>query len=101
MDAETIGAVALGAAVLACLWRLHRDMGMLRKDLGGGIRDLSDRVARVENRVLRARSALAGDGLKVVPEPAAGIIRRAQPAAGPAPCAPAPGPLPARAGTFS
>ncbi len=65
MDAETIGAVALGAAVLACLWHLHRDMGMLRKDLGGGIRDLSDRVARVEGM-------LAGARLKVALEPASG-----------------------------
>ena len=72
MDAETIGAVALGAAVLACLWRLHRDVGMLRKDLGGGIRDLSGRVSRVENRVARVEGLLAGARLKIVPEPASG-----------------------------
>ena len=72
MDAETISAFAFGAAVLAFLWNLHRNIGLLRKDLSGNISDLSDRVARVENQVSRVESMLAGASLKVVLEPASG-----------------------------
>ena len=94
MDAGTISTFAFGAAVLAFLWSLHRDigalrqgmnrdigalrqdmnrdMGILRKDLGRDISDLSDRETRVENRVSRVEGMLAGAGLKVVPDPASG-----------------------------
>ena len=83
MDAETVVALAFGIAILASLWNLRRDIGVLRKDLGqdiGNVREtlskdisgLRDRVSRVENRVSRVEGMLAGAGLKVVPDPASG-----------------------------
>ena len=90
MNADTIGFIAVGLAVLAFLWNLHRDMGILRQDMSrdigalrqdmnrdiGGLRqdisDLRDRVAGVENRVSRVEGMLAGAGLKINPEPASG-----------------------------
>lgn len=76
MSAETIAALAFGVTVLAFLWNLHRDMGVLRKDLSqdisnlrADIGDLRDRVSRVENRVSKVEGMLAGAGLKVVPDP--------------------------------
>ena len=86
MAADTIGFMAVGVAILAFLWTLHREIGSLRqemhrdlgemhRDLGemhrniGGLRkdmsDLSDRVSRVEGM-------LAGAGLKASFESAAG-----------------------------
>ena len=79
MAADTIGFMAVGMAILAFLWTLHRVIGALRqemhRDLGemhrniGGLRkdmsDLSDRVSRVEGM-------LAGAGLKASFESAAG-----------------------------
>ena len=84
MDAETIASWAFGIAVLAFLWNLHRDIGLLRKDmrrdishvredlgrdishvreaLGKDISDLRDRVSRVEGM-------LAGAGLKIGSDP--------------------------------
>ena len=82
MAADTIGFMAVGMAVLAFLWALHRELGALREDMNrdigalrqemrrdiGGLRedmsDLRDRVSRVEGM-------LAGAGLKVSPESAA------------------------------
>ena len=97
METETIASLAFGLTVLAFLWNLHRDMGILRKDLGqeisnvrkalgediSDLRDrvlrvedrvarVEDRVAGVENRVARVEGMLAGAGLKVAPEPASG-----------------------------
>ena len=79
MDAEAIASLAFGTTVLAFLWNLHRDIGLLRRELGRDINDLRDRVSRVEervssieNRVARVEGMLAGAGLKVAPEPASG-----------------------------
>ena len=79
MAADTIGFMAVGVAVLAFLWALHReigalrqemhrDIGEMRRDIGGlreGMSDLRGRVSRVEGM-------LAGAGLKASPESAAG-----------------------------
>ena len=79
MAADTIGFMAVGMAVLAFLWTLHReigalrqemhrDIGEMRRDIGGlreGMSDLRGRVSRVEGM-------LAGAGLKVSPESASG-----------------------------
>ena len=65
MDAETIASLAFGIAVLAFLWNLHRDIGLLRKDMSKDIGDLRDRVSRIEGM-------LAGAGLKVGSGPAPG-----------------------------
>ena len=54
MDAETIASLAFGAAVLAFLWSLHRDMGNLGRDIS----DLRARVSRIEGM-------LAGAGLRI------------------------------------
>lgn len=54
MDAEAIASLAFGTAVLAFLWSLHRDIGMLGKDIS----DLRDRVSRIEGM-------LAGAGLRI------------------------------------
>ena len=54
MDAETVASLAFGTAVLAFLWSLHRDIGMLGKDIS----DLRDRVSRIEGM-------LAGAGLRI------------------------------------
>ena len=72
MDAETVVSLAFGLTVLAFLWHLHRDIGLLRRELGRDISDLRDRVSRVENRVSRVEGMLAGAGLKIAPEPASG-----------------------------
>ena len=72
MGAETIASLAFGVTVLAFLWNLHRDIGLLRRELGRDISDLRDRVSRVENRVARVEGMLAGAGLKIAPEPASG-----------------------------
>ena len=61
MDAESITSLAFGIAVLAFLWNLHRDIGLLSKDIS----DLRDRVSRIEGM-------LAGAGLKIGPGPASG-----------------------------
>ena len=79
MAADTIGFMAVGLAILAFLWNLHKDIGALNRDIGalrqdmnrdiGGLRedisDLRDRVSRVEGM-------LAGAGLKINPEAASG-----------------------------
>ena len=54
MDAETIAASAFGITVLASLWNLRRDLGLLREDVSG----LRGRVSRIEGM-------LAGAGLKI------------------------------------
>ena len=54
MDTEAIASLAFAIAVLASLWNLHRDIGLLRKD----VCDLRGRVSRVEGM-------LVGAGLKI------------------------------------
>lgn len=61
MDAETIVSMAFGIAVLALLWNLHRDIGILGRDIS----DLRDRVSRIEGM-------LVGASLKVDPDPTSG-----------------------------
>lgn len=58
MDAETIAFFAFGITVLALLWNLHREMGILSEDLGRDMSDLRGQVSRVEGM-------LAGAGLKI------------------------------------
>ena len=65
MDAENIASLVFGVAVLAFLWNLHRDIGLLREDLSKDISDLRDRVSRIEGM-------LAGAGLKIGSDPASG-----------------------------
>ena len=83
MDAETVVTLAFWVAILASLWNLRRDIGVLRKDLGKDISnvhealskdigDLRDQASRVENRVAKVEGMLAGARLKVVPDPASG-----------------------------
>lgn len=59
------GLMALGAAVLAFLWNLHRDIGGLRLDVS----DLRDRVSRMEGMLV---GMLTGVGLKANPDSASG-----------------------------
>ena len=79
MTADTIGFMAVGLAILALLWNLHRDIGVLNKDMGalrqemhrdiGALRqDMSD----LRGRVSRVEGMLAGAGLKVAPDSASG-----------------------------
>ena len=97
MAADTIGFMAVGVAILAFLWTLHReigalrqemnrdigalrqemhrdmgemrrDMGEMRRDIGGLRQDMSD----LSDRVSRVEGVLAGAGLKAGPESAAG-----------------------------
>ena len=76
MDAETIAFLAFGIAVLAFLWNLHRDIGILRKDLGKDISDVREALGKdisdLRDRVSRVEGMLAGAGLKVGPDPASG-----------------------------
>ena len=65
MGAETAASLAFGITVLAFLWNLHREMRILRKDLGRDMSDLRDRVSRIEGM-------LAGAGLKTGSGPASG-----------------------------
>ena len=72
MAADTIGFMAVGLAILAFLWNLHRDIGALRqgmhRDIGALRQDMSD----LRDRVSRVEGMLAGAGLKVNPDPASG-----------------------------
>ena len=79
MAADTIGFMAVGMAVLAFLWTLHREIGALRqemhrdigemhRDIGGLRKDMSD----LRDRVSRVEGMLAGAGLKVRSESVAG-----------------------------
>ena len=76
MDAGTIAPPAFEAAVLALLWNLHRDIGLLRKDLGEDIRDVRETLGRdlgdLRARVSRIEGMLAGAGLRISPDPAPG-----------------------------
>ena len=65
MDAETAASLAFGITVLAFLWNLHREMGILREDLGRDMSELRGQVSRVEGM-------LAGAGLKIGSGPVAG-----------------------------
>ena len=97
MAFDTIAFVAALMAVLAFLWNLHRDMGVLRQDMSkdmgalrqdmkrdiqnmnrdiGALRqDMSDvrgDMSDIRDRVSRVEGMLAGAGLKINPDPASG-----------------------------
>ena len=90
MAADTIGFMAVGMAVLAFLWNLHRDIGALRQDMNrdiGALRQdmnrdiqsvnrdigaLREDMSDIRDRVSRVEGMLAGAGLKISPDPAAG-----------------------------
>ena len=76
MDAGTIALLTLGIAVLAFLWKLHMDMGMLREDLGEDISNVREVLGRdlgyLRGRVSRIEGMLAGAGLKISPDSASG-----------------------------
>ena len=72
MAADTIGFMAVGMAVLAFLWNLHRDIGALRQDMNRDIGALREDMSDIRDRVSRVEGMLAGAGLKISPEPAAG-----------------------------
>ncbi len=76
MDAESIAALAFGIAVLAFLWNLHRDIGLLRKDMSKGISHVREALGKdigdLRDRVSRIEGMLAGAGLKIGPDPASG-----------------------------
>ena len=93
MAADTIGFMAVGMAVLAFLWTLHRELGALRQDMHrdiGALREDMNRnigalrqdmnrdmgalrqgMSDLRGRVSRVEGMLAGAGLKVGPESAA------------------------------
>ena len=76
MDAETIAFLVFGVAVLAFLWNLHRDIGILRKDLGEDISNvrevLGKDISDLRDRVSRIEGMLAGAGLKISSDSASG-----------------------------
>ena len=90
MAADTIGFMAVGVAILAFLWTLHREIGALRQDMNreiGALRqemhrdmgemrrdigDLRQDMSDLSDRVSRVEGMLAGAGLKADPESAAG-----------------------------
>ena len=76
MDAETIVSLAFGMAVLAFLWKLHMDIGILREDLGEDIRNVREALGRdlgdLRGRVSRIEGMLAGASLKISPDSASG-----------------------------
>lgn len=45
---ELIAIVALWVTTMGFLWGLHRDVSILRKEVGKDIADLRERMARVE-----------------------------------------------------
>ena len=65
-----------GGAALALPRKLHTDIGILREDLGEDIGNIHEALSRdlggFRGRVSRIEGALAGAGLKINPEPAAG-----------------------------
>ena len=72
MAADTIGFMAVGLAILAFLWNLHRDIGALRQEMHRDIGALRQDMSDLRNRVSRVESMLAGAGLKVNPDPTSG-----------------------------
>ena len=72
MDLETLASLAFGITVLAFLWNLHRDMGVLRKDLSDVREVLSKDISDLRDRVSRVEGMLTGAGLKVGPDPTLG-----------------------------
>ena len=79
MTADTIGFMAVGLAILAFLWNLHRDIRVLNKDMGAlrqemhrGIGALRQDMSDLRGRVSRVEGMLAGAGLKVAPDSASG-----------------------------
>ena len=71
MAADTIGFMAVGMAVLAFLWTLHRELGALRQDMNRDMGALRQGMSDLRGRVSRVEGMLAGAGLKVGPESAA------------------------------
>ena len=72
MAADTIGFMAVGMAVLAFLWNLHRDIGALRQDMNRDIGALREDMSDIRDRVSRVEGMLTGAGLKISPDPVAG-----------------------------
>ena len=76
MDAETTAFLAFGIAILAFLWNLRRDMGILRRDLSRDISNFREALGRdiseLRDRVSRIEGMLAGAGLKIGSDPASG-----------------------------
>ena len=56
LSSDTIAMIALQLAVVGFLWSLHRDMRGLDKDL----RDVSDRLAKLEGVVETLRDGILG-----------------------------------------
>ena len=90
MAFDTMALVAAFTAILAFLWNLHRDIGSLNKDMGalrqdmnkdmGALRQdmhrdiggLRQDISELRDRVSRVEGMLAGAGLKINPDSAAG-----------------------------
>lgn len=76
IDAETTASLAFGITVLAFLWSLHRDIGVLRKDLSRDISNFREALGRdisdLRDRVSRIEGMLTGAGLKIGSDPASG-----------------------------
>ena len=72
ITADTIGFMAVGLAILAFLWNLHRGIGALRQDMNRDIGGLREDISDLRDRVSRVEGMLAGAGLKINPDPASG-----------------------------
>ena len=72
ITADTIGFMAVGLAILAFLWNLHRDIGALRQEMHRDIGALRQDMSDLRGRVSRVEGMLAGAGLKINPDPASG-----------------------------
>lgn len=76
MDAEAVASLAFGITVLVFLWNLHREVGILREDLGRDISNFREALGRdigeLSGRVSRIEGMLAGAGLKIGSGPASG-----------------------------
>ena len=72
MAADTIGFMVVGMVVLAFLWNLHREIGALREDMNRDIGALHEDMSDIRDRVSRVEGMLAGAGLKISSDPAAG-----------------------------
>ena len=72
MDLETLASLVFGITVLTFLWNLHRDMGILRKDLNDTCEVLGKNIGDLGNRISRVERMLEGANLKIVSGPASG-----------------------------